>query len=173
MYTVTFSPRTGKDLFDFLKMSEADVHSAKNWALESFVKINGEPITIHQIAKLKNSIYLEITEKIFSLNVEVDENNVGIIYGDIVIRRKQISRDFITDIQAKMTGKKKHGIDLIRLFITESFEVTTTTLDSLPYEVVAYLFKEVNTFLSNLTKPATKLVTDSLFEDDAAEVEHG
>lgn len=172
-YTVTFSPRTGKDLFDFLKMSELDNNSAKNWALESFVKINGEPITIHQIAKLRNAVYLEISEKIFSLNVDVEENNIGIVWDGKIIKRKNLSRDFITDIQARIQGKKRHSVDLIKLFIVESFEVSIIELDSLAYEVVAYMFKEVNTFLTNLTKPASKLTIESLFEDDSCELEPG
>jgi len=169
MSKITFAERKGKDLFDFLKAVQVDIKTAKTWALENFVLVDGKPLTIEQIAKLRNDVYIILTEKVFSTEVGtlVEENNTGIVYKEYTIKRKTIHRDFITEIQALQKDKRsKDNIDLIRLFLVKFFEVSEQDIEILPYELVAYMFRECNSFLESVTQPTNELNIDNIFTDD-------
>jgi hypothetical protein len=168
MAKITFKERYGADLFNYLEAVALDASTAKNWALESFVLVDGNLLTIEQIAKLKNDVYIKLSEKVFSLDVAslVTENNTGIEYKNFKIKRRLIHRDFITEIQAlRQNLKNKSNVNLIKIFINKFFEIDN--IDILPYELVAFMFGEVNTFLQQLTEPANELYIDELFVDDS------
>jgi hypothetical protein len=151
-----------------LETAVIDVSSAKNWALESFILVDGVPITMEQIAKLKNDVYIKLSEKVFSLDVAslITENNTGIEYKNFKVKRRPIHRDFITEIQAlRQNLKNKSNVNLIKIFINKFFEIDN--IDVLPYELVAFMFGEVNTFLQQLTEPANELYIDELYVSDS------
>lgn len=170
MSKITIAPRTGKDLFDFLRTVEVDVKTAKTWALETFVKIDDQPITIEQIAKLRNDIYIILSEKVFTLNLQdiVEEDNIGVHYAGITIKKNKIHRDFITEIQAiQSKSSAKNNIGIIKNFITKFFNVGYDEIDNLPYELVGYMFRHCNDFLSQITKPTNELHLDDIFVSDS------
>lgn len=168
-YTITFVERKGKDLFEFLNAVSLDPNSAKVWALTSFMLIDGEPITVEQVAKLQNKNYILLTEKIFSLEVAslIEENNEEIKFQNIVIKRRSISRDLITEIQAANKIKQQNQIHIIKTFISKFFIISTAEIDLLPYELVAFMFKEVNNFLGEITTPTNNITITDLFSDDS------
>lgn len=170
MAHISFVPRTGADLFAYLEAVGIDIKSAKNWALETFVLIDGKPMTIEQIAALKDDVYIILTEKIFTSEVSnvVSENNTGISFGKHHIKRKPIHRDFITEIQAIQKDKKAlNKVQVIRLFLVKFFDVSDQELDTLPYELVAYMFRHCNTFLQSITESSSELYLDDIFVNDS------
>lgn len=172
MAKISFKERTGKDLFDFLQAVSVDPKTAKIWALENFVLINDKPITIENISKLKNDVYIVLTEKVFSIanNSMISENNTGIEYKNFHIKRKLISRDIITELQAMSQNNKSNPTNLAKSFIVKFFDTTLAEMEVMPYEIVGYMFQQCNEFFDKITKFENEFYLDDLYTSDTDEV---
>lgn len=174
MAKISFKERTGKDLFDFLQAVSVDPKTAKIWALENFVLINDKPITIENISKLKNDVYIVLTEKVFSVvNNMISENNTGIEYKNFHIKRKLISRDIITELQAMSQNNKNDHTTLAKNFIVKFFDTTLSEMEVMPYEIVGYMFQQCNEFFDKITKFENEFYLDELYTTDTEESING
>lgn len=162
MAKITFKARTGKDLFEYLKRSITDQKLATYWAIEEYVFIDGDSLTVNDIVRLSDTAYLMITSKLFPMqDARVTEDNQGIHFDDILIKSKKISRDFVTEFQTQNVSFSNNHVGLLRSCLGTFFEITDNQIDELPYQVVAFMINKVNFFLDQLTT-----VTDEFSIDD-------
>lgn len=174
MAKITFKPRTGKDLLEFLKRSLVDSKLAIYWAVEEYVLIDDKELSVLDVAKLSDTAYLMITSKLFPMqDARVTEDNQGVHYKGITIKCKKISRDFITEFQTKNTNYINNQTGLLRSCITTFFEISDNQIDELPYQVVAFMINKINFFLDELTTVTDEFSIDDIWNSPPASVTSG
>lgn len=152
MTTITYKPRTGKDLIEYNQRLIIDSNLAVVWAMESFVMIGGEPISVEDIARLSDKSFLLISTKIFvSNNIGIEETDEYVIYQDYRIGIKPITKNIISNIQT--TDKSDYTKLLINLMM-KMYDVSRNDLDIMPYNLVNFLMEKIIFFLSELAKPS-------------------
>lgn len=151
MANISYKKRTGKDLFEFMKMSIMDSKSATNAAMQKYVLVDGEPLTLEQLSLLTGEAYIIISTKIFPMNFDNDdiifEDNEGIHWKEIIITRKDIKRNFIDKVQ---TDNKNH-IKIMKQCISNFYDIDISYLEEESFELAAFLVSKVNFFLSKIT----------------------
>jgi hypothetical protein len=151
MAVIVYKPRYGRDLIEYSRRQLLDPTLATNWAIETFVMVNDEPLDIVAISKLTNKAYLMISSKIFCQNdAGISDNNNVITYGDWVIHESEIDKNLITYLQ---TSNKTDSIDLMIKLILKIYNIDLPYLETLPYNLVSYMMQKLNNFLSQLTEP--------------------
>lgn len=171
MAKVTIKPRTGKDFFDYTQRVVINAKLAQDWAIEEFVLIDGEPITIEQISRLSAQVYLKLSGSIFSNNITpASENNKEIEIEGNIIKCKKLSRDFVTELQGVTKNANGNTLKIMKFCLEEFYYVGFSELEKMPYQVVAYLMNKINFFLSQLTESRDEFHLDDLYDTDPATV---
>lgn len=174
MATVRFLTRTGKDLFEFMRRAEINSNVAMQWALETFVTIDGRRLEITDIARLPNKAYIQITSKVFAFDdPEITANNEGVSYKDLLIRNKEVSRNFVTEIQTTLTTSKGDSTAMMKKCITTMYDVTIEEIEKMPYQLVAFLVQKINYYLSQLTTASDEFEIDDIGNLPPASIEDG
>ena len=174
MATVRFLERTGKDLFEFMRRAEINSNVAMQWALETFVTIDGKRLDVTDIAKLSNRSYIQITSKIFSFDdPEIIANNEGIKYKNHLIRSKEVSRNFITELQTSSANSKNDGVVMMKKCITSMYDVTIEEIEKMPYQLVAFLVQKITFYLTSLTTASDQFEIDDFGDLPPASVADG
>ena len=165
MPTITYKPRYGKDFIEFNRRQMIDSRLAIDWALESFVLIDEEPLEFEDITKLTDKAYLMISSKIFCQNDIgiVDENGI-ISYEDWEIQEYEIDKNLITYLQ---TSDRKDSVNLLLKVMLKIYNIDLPSLEKLPYNLVSYMMQKITNFLSELTQPRDSFVIEDndLFRD--------
>lgn len=170
MANVTIKPRTGKNLFDYMVRALISTKEANNWALEEFVLIDGEQLDIQKIARLSDKAYLMLTNKVFAMDAPasgIQENNIEITYKKVRIKKKKLSRDFVTEMQTFQQTKKRDTVTLLKYCITKFYDVSLEELEGLPYIVTSHLINNINFFLNSLSDTRDDFELDDIWSEDA------
>jgi hypothetical protein len=148
---VLIKNRTGKDFFEYMNRCTIDIKLANDWALEEFVTIDGKPMNIDQISKLKTIPYLKLTSAVFSTDVPpalMELETGDVVWNDIEIKSKSISRDFITELQT-YRNKSKNNIDVLKFCLNKFYDISN--IETYSYELTAFLIGKINHFLTPVT----------------------
>jgi hypothetical protein len=165
---VTIKPRTGKDFFEYTERSLANPKLTEIWAIEEFVLVDGNPLTIEEIAKLKAGIYLKLASSIFSTNINpASETPDEIEVEGYKIKCKKISRNFLTELQAYTKNSGNNVIKIMKFCIDKFYDIEFTELEKMPYQVAVYMFNKINFFLSELSTDTDEFYIDELFDSDS------
>lgn len=161
MSKIVFLPRTGKDFFNYIEMSEENKRIADDWAIEYFCLIDGKKLNIEDISKLSARAYLQISSKIFaSKNTQITE--LGLEVGDITIPFKPLHRDFIAQMQTQVS-KNKGTVALLKYCIVNFFDISIDKLMTMPYEVACGTVSEINNFLTSLATSQDEFDIDDVW----------
>lgn len=174
MSKVTFLPRSGKDLFNFMERCLIDTKTATYWAIEEFTLIDGKPLSVIDVANLSDVAYLMISSKIFPMNdTRVTEDNQGVHFDNICIKSKRIHRDFITELQTNIQKYGKNQTGLLKNCLITFYEISIEELEKMPFQVAAYLINKVNFFLSELATPKDELNINDIWVNESGKLASG
>ena len=171
MARVKIKHRTGKDLFEFMQRSLIDTKLANDWALEEYVTINDHPLNAEKIASMNSTLYIQLVSKVFSLSAPaLVENNIGIQYGDILIKTKPLHRDFVTELQTFTQRNKNNNVALLKYCLVKFFDISIVEIEQLPYQLVGGMITKVNFFLESLSTTESEFDIDDSWIENAQEV---
>lgn len=147
---VKFLERTGEDMFTFIDMSEQDKNRSYEWALTTFVLINGVPMTLEDMVKLPGDKLTILKGRVFSMSVKgVEQDDKELRYKNIVIKRKEIPHNLIEKMTVKVQKVVEKGgsnVAVVKLFLSEFYDISLSELEKLPYQVAAFMFDKINSF---------------------------
>lgn len=161
MAKIKFSHRTGKDLFEYMKLATINQDRANESALEKFVLIDGNPLATTDIFKLKVEVRDRLIGSVFSMkNPEkfYIDNDVA-YYTDNegkewIANKLKIKFSLLTEIQAKFAdqSERKNYTKALKDAVSTMFDISAYEIDIAPYQFIAGLVNEVNSFLQLCTQ---------------------
>ena len=166
MAKITFKPRNGSDLFLFMERSIIDTKLAMLWAIEEFVTIDDKPLDVVAISNLSDRAYLMISSKIFPMNdPRIIEDNEGVKFENYLVKTKKLHRDFITQLQTKVS-KNNDQIKLLKECLIIFYDCSMNDIEKMPFQLVAFLVEKINFFLSELTVITDEFELTDIWIDD-------
>lgn len=152
---IQFLDRTTADLFEYITRNNANSDRSHEWALTSFVTVDGELLTLEQYTKLKQEWKDKLIGSVFSMAtsdaVVIDPDTGTVAYDSYVIQRRKIKGSVLTEIQAKFAGTRNNTKSLKDGIVT-LFDIDLPTLDRTPYVLGVALMNELKFFLDSNTK---------------------
>lgn len=169
MATLKFIHRTGKDLFEYMSLSTINQDRANEAALEKFVEIDGKPLATTDIFRLKVEVRDRLIGSVFSMKNPESffiDNDVA-YYTDIngkdwIAQKKKVKYSLLTEIQTKFAdqSERKNYIKALKDAVSVMFDISTFEIDLAPYQFIAGLINEVNSFLTICTQSKNQFDVD-------------
>lgn len=169
MATLKFIHRTGKDLFEYMSLSTINQDRANEAALEKFVEIDGKPLATTDIFRLKVEVRDRLIGSVFSMKNPESffiDNNVAYYTDtngkDWIAQKKKVKYSLLTEIQTKFAdqSEKKNYIKALKDAVSVMFDISTFEIDVAPYQFIAGLINEVNSFLTICTQSKNQFDVD-------------
>ena len=174
MTKISYKKRTGKDLFDYMASSIVEPKTAMDSIFQKFVLIDNKSVTLRDLVNINDEAYLIISNSIFGMNIQDDivyEDNEGVHWKNIIIKKKQIKRDFITQMQTSK-GNSTH-IEILKKVITSLFDVDIKFINKESYELAAYLVGKSNNFLNEITTNREQFELANIWREDTKKTTGG
>lgn len=173
-----FLERTGKDLFDYMRLSIVNQDRANEQALEKFVTIDDKPLETADICRLKVEVRDRLIGSVFSMkNAEtfyIDTDIDTAFYVDKngkewSVKKLKIKYSLLTEIQTKFSeqSNSKNYSKAMKDALTVMFDITPHEIDKAPYQFIAGLVNTLNSFLTQCTGSENEfeVADDDLFSD--------
>jgi hypothetical protein len=162
---IKIKDRIGSDLFFYLDLVEESRDRANEWAITEFVEFDGESATLDKFLALTGEQQAILTGRVFTLNTKgVKQDDDLLTCGDIKVKRKDISHDVMTTLQLKIQRLKERGdtstTALIKSSIQLFYFIDMEDLDTHPYQVGAFMFNYINSFLTRVSDSSNEFDFD-------------
>ncbi len=171
--------RNGNDLFHYMETSEIDIDRAYEQALTKFVcyrrNINDEfsDLTIQDICRINNKTLLLLKAQLFPIEntdyIKDENNQIKLIDEDgmelLTINRKEVSSNMIEKIATYKQDKIGSTVELLYKIIPEFFDISNMVLGDMDFKIVAYMFREIDTFFRDITQPRNNIIIEDAWID--------
>lgn len=164
---IKIKDRTGADLFSFLELADENKDRANEWAVTEFVELDDEPMNLETFIGLTNEQQVVIKGRVFTTKVKgVKQNDEELIFNSITIKRKKIPHNFIESMQLKMQKMNDKGESSITAIIKSAigmfYDISISELEKMPYQISAFMFNYINSFLTRVTEPSDEFNLDDI-----------